>query len=130
SATELLKHCYESLELPGVPSDYHFLIQGCASALWAQRRREPQVLEDVETLCWLDIQLIEARPETIRFEHDDEPRFYRVLTFAILIELYEREGYLRDALDVAERSARHGQGAEARDRLARRLATLESSSCG
>lgn len=125
-AAEWLKHCYEGLELPGVPSDYHFIIQACAGALWSRRRREPQALEDVERLCWLDIQLIEARPETIEYEHEDEPMFYRVLTFAILIDLYEREGYLREALAVADTAARHGQGPEARDRLAQRIAVVEN----
>ncbi len=127
---ELLEHCYEALELPGVPSDYHFIIQGCAGALWSRRRREPQALEDVERLCWLDIQLIEARPETIVYQHEDDPSFYRVLTFAILIDLYEREGCLREALEVAETAARHGQGPEARDRLAQRIAVVENEDRG
>lgn len=123
---ELLKYCFEGLELPGQPSDYHFLIQGCASELWRRRRREPEVLDDVERLCQLDIQLIEARPDAVRDEFSDEPNFYHVMSFSILIELYEREGFLREALGVAEQAARYGQGLEARDRLAERVASLEN----
>lgn len=123
-AREILTNCLEGLELPGQPSDYHFLIQGCASGLWG-RRREPDFLDDVEKLCWLDIQLIQACPDTFRNEFSDEPRFPLVLTFSILIDLYEREGFLREALDVAERAARYGQ-LDACDRLAKRITAVEN----
>jgi hypothetical protein len=127
---DLLRNVYEGLELPGEPSDYHFLIQGCADELWGRRGREPEVLEDVETLCWLDVQLIEACPDAIRNDSSDEPKFFNVLTFWILIDLYEREGFLHEALDVAERAARYGQGLEACDRLAERIAAVENEDRG
>jgi len=130
STVELLKNCFEGLELPGQPSDYHFLIQGCASELWKRRRREPEVLDDVEKLCLLDIRLIEAFPDSVRVEFAEEASFFRVESFSLLIELYEREGSLREALDVAERAVRYGQGIEARDRLAERLASVESEDRG
>ena len=57
-------------------------------------------------------------------------KFYRVLSFSILIDLYAREGFLREALDVAERAARYGQGLEARDRLAERVASVENEDRG
>lgn len=124
--SDLLKGCYQGLELPGEPGDYHFLIQGCAKELWGRRRQEPEVLENVEKLCWLDVYLIEARPDAVSDEFSDVPKFFSVLTFAILIELYEREGFLFDAFDVAERAARYGQGLEARERLAERIAAVEN----
>lgn len=124
--SRLLKNVYEGLELPGEPSDYHFLIQGCANELWGRRRQEPEVLEKVERLCWLDIRLIEARLDAVSDEFSDEPRFYQVLAFAILINMYEREGFLHEALDVAERAARFGQVNEAQDRLLERIAAAEA----
>lgn len=126
STREILVNCLEALELPGEPVDYHFLIQHCACALWSRRRKEPDFLDDVEKLCWLNIQLIQARPDTVRIEGSDEPRFYHVSAFSILTDLYQREGFLREALDVAELAARYGQGLIARDRLAERIAAVEN----
>lgn len=130
STREILVNCLEALELPGEPVDYHFLIQHCAGALWSQRRKEPDFLDDVEKLCWLDIQLIQARPDTVRIEGSDESRFYHVSAFSILIDVYQREGFLREALDVAELAARYGQGLQARDRLAERIAAVENEARG
>jgi len=124
TAAKLLKNCYEGLELPGEPSDYHFLIQGTANDLWAKRREEPEVLEDVERLCWFDLQLIEAVPGAVQHESDDEVSFYSVAAFSRLINLYEREGALHEALAVAERASRYGQGTDARDRLGERIALI------
>jgi hypothetical protein len=129
STREILVNCLEALELPGEPVDYHFLIQHCADALWSQRRKEPDFLDDVEKLCWLDIQLIQARPDTVRIEGSDEPRFYHVSAFLILIDVYQREGFLREALDVAELAARYGQ-LDARDRLAKRITAVENEDRG
>lgn len=128
SSAEVLKNCFEGLELPGEPGDYHFLIQGCASALWGRRRQEPDVLNEVEKLCWLNIQLIQVRPDAVSDGFSDEPRFLHVSAFSILIDLYQREGFLREALDVAERAARYGQ-LDTRDRLAERIAAVENEDC-
>jgi len=124
--SRLLRNVYEGLELPGEPSDYHFLVQGCANELWGRRRQEPEVLDKVEQFCLFDLRLIEARPDAVSDEFSDEPRFYRVLAFAILINIYQREGFLHEALDVAERAARFGQENEAQDRLLERIAAVEA----
>jgi hypothetical protein len=122
---DLLRRCYEGLQLPGEPSDYHFLIQSCASELWRRRRRDPDALEDVERLCWLDLNLVEACPAAITNEYGDEPRFYQVTAFSTLIDLYEREGCLHEALAVAERAGRFDQLAERRQQLLERIAAVE-----
>jgi hypothetical protein len=123
---DIVRNVYEGLELPGEPSDYHFLIQAAANELWGRRREDPGVLEEVERLCWLDIQLVEARPDAASDEFSDEPRFHAILTFGILINLYEREGFLPEALDVAQRAARCGQGDAAEQELMRRVQAVEA----
>jgi hypothetical protein len=118
----LVQHLHEVLELPGITSDYHFAIQGCAEALWKQRRRDPALLAEVERLCWLDIRLVEARPETITYEREGTKAYAGVSAFGRLVELYGHEGFLHEALDVAERGTRLNQKtpvAELRERLAR-----------
>lgn len=120
-----LQRLGEVLELPGTSSDYHFAIQGCVEHLWTRRRQEPGVLPEVERLCWLDIKLIEAQPTGIAYERDGKTDYPRVLAFGYLIQLYEREGFLAEALEVAERAARFGQGAEG-DELRARLAQVEA----
>jgi hypothetical protein len=67
-----LRRLNEKLELPGTLSDYHFAIQGCHDELSRFVRQSPQVLEILETLCWLDIRLIEHFPETITYESGGE----------------------------------------------------------
>lgn len=59
------------LELPGEASDYRFAIQGCFGRLWSLRRTHPRVTEEIEKLCWLDIRLPEALPDTLRYEQTD-----------------------------------------------------------
>jgi hypothetical protein len=129
-ASELLLNMMEGLELPGTASDYHFIIQGCAERLWARRRKEPQVFEIVEGLCWLDIRLIEARPNSISMELDTETTFFRVIAFQRLIDLYEREGFLGKALDVATRAVAFQQGDLYAQRLQERIAALEAEDAG
>src|SRR5262245_36278751 len=58
----ILRQLFETLELPGEPEDYHFAIQGCHEALWKHRLDHPEVLIEIERLCWLNIRLIEAHP--------------------------------------------------------------------
>lgn len=116
----------ERLELPGTISDYHFEIQRGHGALWARAREEPWVLEEVERLCWLDIRLINEYPETITLEPiriDDEHlaklaaerradrNFFGVDAFHQLISMYEREGYLREAFEVAKIGQKFEQSA-------------------
>ena len=126
----VLQNCMEGLELPGEPSDYHFLIQGSASELWRRRREEPGVIEDVERLCWLDLQLVEARPDCVTYEQGEGSRFFVIGAFGTLISLFEREGALHEALEVAERADRFGQGSEPREELAERIAAVENEARG
>lgn len=122
----LLRRLYETLELPGIASDYHFALLNAYEALWGRRRDEPDVLQELERLCWLDLRLIEALPDTIIADQGGEPVSFHVPAFGHLIALYEREGALREALDVAERAERFGQQNVRIDDLRRRLAALEA----
>lgn len=102
-----LRQLHEALELPGGLSDYHFAIQQCCEVLWQHRLQTPQVLQALEELCLLDIRLIESYPEIIRFENRDTTvQYATVRAYGILIRLYEREGYLHEALDLAKREGR------------------------
>jgi hypothetical protein len=117
AAAALLRNVYEGLELPGEPPDYHFLIQNTAGALWQRRRNEPDLLGEVERLCWLDIGLIQARPDAASDLIDGQTRSYSITGFWLLIQLYEERGDLPDALKVAEIAARYGQCYDALQRL-------------
>jgi hypothetical protein len=122
STGALLQRLCEVLALPGTTSDYHFAIQSCIGELWKRRYQEPEQLSEIERLCWLDIRLIEARPEAITFERGGESHFFSVAAFGYLIDLYRNEGFLHEALNVAERGVRLNQKtpvAELRERLAR-----------
>ncbi|MGI8837496.1 MAG: hypothetical protein ACR2H4_12790 [Pyrinomonadaceae bacterium] len=133
-----LRQLREALELPGTLTDYHFAIQHGHDELRANAREEPWILEEVERLCWLDIKLIEQYPETITVEpitiQDEElaklaterrgeRRFFGVSAFHQLIGLYEREGYLREALEVATIAERfeqcQGKTEELKERISR-----------
>jgi hypothetical protein len=120
-----LRWLSEVLELPGTASDYHFAIQRCVEELWRRRRQDPTVLPTIDQLCWLNIRLIEARPNAITYERDGKKSYFRVLAFGYLIQLYEREGYVAEALDVAERAARFDNEGSIED-LRVRLAQLEA----
>jgi hypothetical protein len=126
AAQTTLRQLYETLELPGVPSDYHFAIQGCHESLWKNRREEPWVVEQIERLCWLNIQLMEACPEAISSEREGEAQYYSVSAFNRLIGLYEHEGYLKEALEVARRAVRFNQAQHEFESLQQRVAQLEA----
>jgi hypothetical protein len=128
SSGDIVRNVYEGLELPGEPSDYHFLLQGSASQLWSLRRAEPRVIAEVEKLCWLDIHLIEACPSAA--SDGDDRGFYSILTFGTLIEIYEREGFLAEAVSAAELAARFGQGDAAKERLTHRIDAVKSETTG
>lgn len=103
-AETTLRQIWERLEMPGTLSDYHFAIQGCP--IYARRdfaRQEPRLLEEVERLFWLDIRLINRYPGTITYgEEEERQTYFGVSAFHQLIEMYETEGYLREALEVAK----------------------------
>ena len=119
-----LRQLYEVLELPGELLDYHFTIQGCCSELWKLRREEPWVLAELERLCWLDIRLIQAYPDIAQVKN--ERGFLVITTLQHLIALYEQEGYLYDALQVAEIAAQFNQQGLALEQIKSRIANLEA----
>lgn len=125
STAALLRNVSEGLELPGEPPDYHFLIQGAADELWRRCRREPDLQDEVERLCWLDIGLIQARSDAASDVVKGEQRFYSIAGFWTLIQLYEGRGDLAEALKVAEIAAEHGQCEDARRQLLWKTGAIE-----
>jgi len=119
-----LRQLYESLELPGEFLDYHFAIQGCCSELWRLRLEEPWVLAEIERLCWLDIRLIQTHPDIVQVKNERE--FLLITTMQHLIAIYEQEGYLYEALQVAEIAAQFNQQLPALERIKSRIANLEA----
>ncbi len=113
ASADLLHGLWETLELPGEPSDYHFALQSVAGLLWRRRREEPENVRWVEQIYLLDLQLIEASPEAIRNEFagevDTDMPFYSAAAFTSLSGIYEREGFLAEALRVLESGARFNQ---------------------
>ncbi|HZO51335.1 MAG TPA: hypothetical protein VFB63_01395 [Bryobacteraceae bacterium] len=124
SVAAALKHLAEVLELPGEPADYHFALQGCVESLHRQRRDDPAVYAEIERLCWLNIRLLEACPSAVEFENGGETRYFRILAFAYLVGLYSQEGFLKEALEVAERGARFKQEGLGAEELHLRLARV------
>lgn len=123
----ILQRLYEVLELPGEPADYHFAIQGCFERLWSLRREHPWVVNEIEKLCWLDIRLLEALPDTLRYQQTDGTFFFaRSIAFERLIQMYERNGYLAEALDVARRATRFHADDTILKPLRERLERLEA----
>ena len=120
ATARILRTLAEALELPGEPSDYHFLIQNALGLLWSRRSAEPILFAELERLGWLDLQLIDAFPDTIRYEHRDGGiQSFRVEAFEWLLSLYITEGALADAARVLELADRHGNGDGSSARLAR-----------
>jgi hypothetical protein len=130
STAAALQHLGEALELPGEPTDYHFAIQSVLQALWKRRRTEPTVLMMVEQLAWLDLSLAQARPDAVSTDIQGERKFYAVLAFQYLITLYEREGALREALEVAELAVRYAQQQAKRDELVARVTAVDAEEAG
>jgi hypothetical protein len=126
----VLGHLSETLELPGEPADYHFAIQHVLDVLWKRRRTEPGVLTTVERLAWLDLGLAEARPDAVSFDMDGHRKFAAIQAFQVLITLYEREGALREALEVAGLALRYDQQQAKRDELVARVAALDAEEAG
>lgn len=125
-AQAALRRLLEALELPGTLGDYHFAIQSCHDALRGDAREEPWVLEEVERLCRLDIRLIEAHPETITNEYGGERTYFGVSAFHRLIGMYEREGFLHEALEVARVGQKYGQCQGKVEELEVRIAKVEA----
>jgi hypothetical protein len=99
----LRRRAAEALELPGTASDYHFALMGAADVIHSRRREATWALEEVERLCWLDVRLIELRPDDN--ESDLNLRQVGQRCFNHLLSLYQREGYWLEALQVTDRAA-------------------------
>lgn len=125
STEALLQRLYESLELPGTASDYHFSIQGTVDTLWSRRRDEPAVRATIEELAWLNIRLIQGYPAAVTYESPDGPSFYGITSFGRLVSLYEREGAWRDALAVSDIALQFNMSID-RETLAARVEALDA----
>lgn len=125
-AKTLLRQLYETLELPGTLSDYHFALQHTHGDLKNHIGQESWVLPEIEKLCLLNIQLFDKHPETITYETDEGTRFFGVTAFRSLLDIYENEGYLREALEVAKIAVRFNYGNELVEELEERIKLLES----
>ncbi len=94
----ILRQCQETLELPAILSDYHHALQSCHELLWQHRRKDLWIIAEIERLCLLDIQLVEFQ-NSISLERDSGFS----LAWGRLIQLYEREGNIREAFALAQR---------------------------
>jgi hypothetical protein len=121
----VLLRLHEVLELPGQLADYHFAMQSAYTTIFERRREDLAMLEEVEHLCRLDIELLEAYPGVVEYEL---AKYTRVLAYEGLVSLYETEGDFAGAIEVAERGMRLGQEylATQVDRLRARLAELKA----
>jgi hypothetical protein len=126
SWSDRVTRLYETLELPGSGSDYHLAINSTVDALWDSRRQDPDVLPVLERLCLLDIKLIEAHPEIGQYANGENSFSLYAPAFGHLIRLYEREGYVKEALKVAQLGVALGQRPVDAERLEMRLRELEA----
>jgi hypothetical protein len=123
---DVLRRLFEALELPGSASDYHHAIWRTADGLWDRRRQDPDILPEVERLCLLDLKLMELLPEIARVSPDHIPHMVHVPATRHLIRLYEREGFIVEALEIARRGVVLGQEPAEAQRLEARLQDLEA----
>jgi hypothetical protein len=144
SAAAVAKWCTEGLELPGEPSDYHFMIQGAIERLHTLRRKDHDAYQELERFCLLDLRLIEAWPRAIMDEYSDDHKFYHCVAFVHLINLYETEGALHEALEIAQlaesfsprwdrnKTAQHGieKANDKWDELTERIAAVDAETKG
>jgi hypothetical protein len=76
------------------------------------------------------IRLIEALPHIILFDDRGEQRYAAVRAFDYLIQLYEREGFLYEALNVAQRAARFYPDFPQLQQLEQRVANVAAETSG
>ena len=122
-AQTALRQVYERVELPGDLSSYHFVIQQAIGELWRFRTQEPWVLEEIEKLCWLDIRLITRSVK--EFQRDDGS-LLTIYAFDRLLTLFEREGYLHEALQLAEFAVKLGADEGLAEKLRERVTILDA----
>ena len=80
-------------------------------ALYAARRRDGRVFDWIESLCLADIELMEQGPELVFAEDhwNNLDQGYPIFpAFQRLSSLYQREGYLADAVEIEKRCAALG----------------------
>jgi len=144
SVAAVVKWCAEGLELPGEPSDYHFMIQGAIGKLHSLRRKDHSAFPELEHLCLLDLALLEAWPRAVMDDYSDVPHFYACEAFDHLISLYATEGALHEAMEMAQRAASFSPGwdrnktaaqglveaHDKRDELAERIAAVDAETKG
>jgi hypothetical protein len=107
STKTLVKRTWEALELPGVVSDWHFLLMNTVRTLWNQRAAEPQFLADCEAFCRLDLQIITSHPHLFALDkRDDGPEYLSLPTIPILVKLLRACDDLDEALAVARTGVR------------------------
>lgn len=111
TTAQVLTNVAEALELPGVPSDYHFALQGAATGLYSRRRREPAAIDEAHRLFLLDLQLLQAQPQVAKYDHDGQQRFIGIPGLARLLRLYLTEGRVAEAATIADIAERFGAGA-------------------
>jgi len=118
----LVKRTWEALELPGVVSDWHFLLMNTVGTLWKQRAAEPEFLIDCEAFCRLDLQIVTSHPHLFAVDQRDDGREYLSLpTIPTLVKLLRTCDDLVEALQVARIGARFNP-----DALDRPVAELEA----
>ncbi|MCU0311004.1 MAG: hypothetical protein MUE36_08675 [Acidimicrobiales bacterium] len=123
----VLRKLAEALELPGVASDYHFALQAFVGVAWKRRREEPEALGLLERVAWLDISFLEAFPSAFTYTRMDETSYYRVSSMQNLLTIYEYEGALLEAIQVARIGLKHEQFEPKKlDELLERQAALEA----
>lgn len=125
-ATTILRQVYETLELPGTLSDYHFALQRSHGELNRYIAKEYWVSAQVERLCQLNIILIDKYPETISYENDEGIHYSRVTAFNRLQNLYENEGFLREALEIAKIANKFYEQNDVIEELKERIKLIES----
>jgi hypothetical protein len=124
---DLLQRLWEGLELPGRPYDYHAAIERVREMLFSRRLAEPEVLERVESLAWLDIRLVLACPYAVLVETGEgADHFHGMSAFDALIRMYRTEGFMREALEVAELGQRFPAPAKRLLGLQARIETMLS----
>lgn len=125
ATADALRRLYEALELPGQPTDYHFALLGGYELLWTRRRKEPDILPELERLCLLDIRLVEKFQAIILGMIPGQQFAARVPAFHYLVYLYSREGFLDEALTIAKLGAQLGQGDSDLREIEKRIADIE-----
>jgi hypothetical protein len=127
----LLQRLWEGLELPGRPFDYHAAIERVREMLFPRRSDEPEMMETVELLAWLDIRLVLACSYAVLLQTDEgDEHFYGMCAFDALIRLYRTEGFTREALEVAELAERFPSSPNRLADLRARVETMRGETVG